>query len=61
MGDLERVQVVSSEDGEDAVESGNLVEYEGEVDELGGCSERDKVEETLCAHTVSHWVPNTRD
>lgn len=47
MGELERVQVVACEDGEDAVEAGGLVDYEGEGDEFGGGTQGDEVEEGL--------------
>lgn len=39
--------MVAGEDGEDAVEAGDFVDDEGEVDELGGGAERDEVEQAL--------------
>lgn len=47
MRELEWIQVVAGEDGEDAVEAGDFVDDEGEADELGGGAERDEVEEAL--------------
>ena len=48
--------MVTSEDGEDAIEAGDFVDEEREVDELGGCAERDEVEEALwCVVLVCAW------
>jgi hypothetical protein len=47
VAELQRVEVVSGEEGEDAVEAGDLVEGEGEGYEFGGGAEGDEVEEGL--------------
>lgn len=47
MGELEGVEVIAGEDGEDAVEAGGLVDYEGESDEFGGGAQGDEMEEGL--------------
>lgn len=54
VGELEGVEVVAGEDGEDAVEAGGFVDYEGEGDEFGGGSEGDEVEEGLC-EVLERW------
>ena len=52
MGELERVEVVAGEDGEDAVEAGDFVDEEGEGYEFGCCAEGYEVEERLCSLSV---------
>ena len=49
MGELEGVEVVAGEDGEDAVEAGDFVDEKGESNEFGGCAEGYEVEEGLCS------------
>lgn len=45
--------MVAGEDGEDAVESGDFVDDEGEVDEFGGGAKRDEVEQALITMLIS--------
>lgn len=47
MGELEPVEVVAGEEGEDAVESGDFVDEEGEGDEFGCGAQGDEAEEGL--------------
>jgi hypothetical protein len=47
MGELEPVQFIAGEDGENAVDGGDFVDDEGEVDEFGGGTQGDEVEERL--------------
>lgn len=47
MRQLEDVEVVAGEQGEDAVEAGEFVDGEGETDEFGCGGEGDYVEEGL--------------
>lgn len=42
VAELERVEVIAGEDGEDAVQAGDFVEEEGEEDEFGGGAEGDE-------------------
>lgn len=39
VGELERIELVAGEKGEDAVEAAELVDEEGEGDEFGCCAE----------------------
>lgn len=54
MGELEGVEVVAGEEGEDAVEAGEFVDEEDEGDEFRGCAQGDEVEEGL-RWGVSWW------
>ena len=42
MAELERVELVAGENREDAVQTGDFVEKEGEEDEFGGGAESDE-------------------
>ena len=53
VAELERVEMVAGEDGEDAVEAGDLVEEEGEKDEFGGGAEGDEAQNGLRRVKVS--------
>ena len=53
VAELERVEVVAGEDGEDAVEAGDLVEEDGEEDEFGGGAEGDEAQYGLRKSEVS--------
>lgn len=53
MAELQRVESIACEEGEDAVEAGDLVDGEDEGDELGGGGEGDDVEEGLPDVSVS--------
>jgi len=53
VAELERVEVVAGEDGEDAVEAGDLVEEEGEKDEFGGGAEGNEAQNGLRRSEVS--------
>lgn len=48
--------MVAGEDGEDAVEAGDFVDEEGQVDELGGSAQGNEVKEALRAGDVSSVV-----
>lgn len=57
--ELKVVEMVAGKDGEDAVEAGDLVDQEGEVDELGRGAQGDEVEERLRRerkHMSAHGV-----
>jgi hypothetical protein len=56
VGELQPVQLVAGEDGEDAVEAGEFVDEEGEGDEFGGGAEGDDVEEGLHSIVSIHVV-----
>lgn len=56
VGQLQRVEVVAGKDGEDAVETGDLVDYKSKGDELGGGAEGDDVEEGLSCTLVYHCL-----
>lgn len=47
MGELEAIELIAGEKGEDAVETAELVDEEGESDKLGCCAQGDDVEEGL--------------
>jgi hypothetical protein len=53
VAELERVEMVAGEDGEDAVEAGDLVEEESEEDEFGGGAEGDEAQNGLRRSSVS--------
>lgn len=53
MAELERVEMVAGEDGEDSVKTGDLVEEEGEEDEFGGGAEGDEAQNGLRKSEVS--------
>lgn len=44
--------MIAGEDGEDAIETGDFVDDEGEGDELGGGTEGDDVKEGLLTMSV---------
>lgn len=47
MAELQSIEVVSGEECEDAVQSGDLIEQEGEENELGRRAEGDKAQDSL--------------
>jgi hypothetical protein len=53
VAELERVEMVAGEDGEDAVEAGDLVEEDSEEDEFGGGAEGDEAQYGLRRSEVS--------
>jgi len=58
VAELERVEMEAGEDGEDAVEAGDLVEEDGEEDEFGGGAEGDEAQNGLrrsWISTVCDW------